>query len=90
MEYGFKMKRLTDQFSRRILEPQDIASLVVFRVGFGLLMFWEVTRFFFILAGLKSSTLNHSFIFNMSGSVGSYPFRVMACTCSLQLWEFWP
>ena len=47
MEYGFKMKRLTDQFSRRILEPQDVASLVVFRVGFGLLMFWEVTRYFY-------------------------------------------
>ena len=47
MEYGFKMKRLTEQFSKRILEPQDVASLVVFRVSFGLLMFWEVTRFFY-------------------------------------------
>ena len=47
MEYGLKMKRLIDQFSRRILEPQDAASLVVFRVGFGLLMFWEVTRYFY-------------------------------------------
>jgi len=35
MEYGLKMKRLIYQFSRRILEPQDAASLVVFRVGFG-------------------------------------------------------
>ena len=47
MEYGFKMKRLTDQFSRRILEPQDVDSLVVFRVGFGMLMLWEVTRYIY-------------------------------------------
>ena len=47
MEYGLKMKRLIYQFSRRILEPQDVASLVVFRVGFGLLMFWEITRYFY-------------------------------------------
>ena len=47
MEYGFKMRRFIDQFSRRILEPTDVASVVVFRVGFGLLMFWEVTRYFY-------------------------------------------
>ena len=41
------MRRFIDQFYRRILEPTDVASLVVFRVGFGILMFWEVTRFFY-------------------------------------------
>ena len=47
MESGFKMRRFIDQFSRRILEPTDIASVVVFRFGFGLLMFWEITRYFY-------------------------------------------
>ena len=47
MEYGFKMRRFIDQFSRRILEPTDVASVVLFRFGFGLLMFWEVTRYFY-------------------------------------------
>ena len=47
MEYGFKMRRFIDQFSRRILAPTDVASVVLFRVGFGLLMFWEVTRYFY-------------------------------------------
>ena len=41
------MKRWIDFLSKRILEPTDVASVVVFRVGFGLLMFWEVTRFFY-------------------------------------------
>jgi len=41
------MKRWIDFLSKRILGPADIASLVVFRVGFGMLMFWEVTRYFY-------------------------------------------
>ena len=41
------MKRWIDFLSKRILEPTDVASVVVFRVGFGLLMFWEVTRYFY-------------------------------------------
>ena len=41
------MKRLIDQFSQGILAPTDVASVVLFRVGFGLLMFWEVTRYFY-------------------------------------------
>ena len=47
MEYGFNMKKWMAQISKRVLEPLDVASLVVFRVGFGLLMFWEVTRYFY-------------------------------------------
>ena len=27
--------------------PTDVASVVLFRVGFGLMMFWEVTRYFY-------------------------------------------
>ena len=41
------MKRWIDFLSTQILEPTDVASVVVFRVGFGLLMFWEVTRYFY-------------------------------------------
>ena len=41
------MKRWIDFLSKRILEPTDVASVVVFRVGFGLLMFWEFTRYYY-------------------------------------------
>ena len=41
------MKRWIDFLSKRILEPTDVASVVVFRYFFGLLMFWEVTRYFY-------------------------------------------
>ena len=34
--------RLTD----KLFEPRDIASLVFFRVGFGIILLWEVYRFF--------------------------------------------
>jgi hypothetical protein len=47
MEYGLKMKKLINQFSERMFAPTDVASVVLFRVGFGLLMFWEVTRYFY-------------------------------------------
>jgi len=41
------MKNIINQISQRIMTPSDVASLVVFRVGFGLLMFWEITRYFY-------------------------------------------
>ena len=47
MEYGFKMKKLIAQLSQAILAPTDVASVVLFRVGFGLLMFWEITRYYY-------------------------------------------
>jgi hypothetical protein len=43
----FKMKKLIQQFSQGMFAPTDVASVVLFRVGFGLLMFWEVTRYFY-------------------------------------------
>ena len=47
MEYGIKMKKLIDKFSQGLLSPTDVASVVLFRVVFGLLMFWEITRYFY-------------------------------------------
>ena len=41
------MKRWINFLSKRIMEPTDVASVVMFRVGFGMLLFWEVTRFFY-------------------------------------------
>ena len=43
----FKMKKLIQQFSQGMFAPTDVASVVLFRVGFGLLMFWEITRYFY-------------------------------------------
>ncbi|MBC8219807.1 MAG: HTTM domain-containing protein [Proteobacteria bacterium] len=42
-----KMKTWIGQVSQRVLAPTDVASVVLFRVGFGLLMFWEITRYFY-------------------------------------------
>ena len=36
---------MTEKLQRILFEPVDIASLVVFRVAFGLLMLWEVGRY---------------------------------------------
>ena len=47
MEYGFKMKKLIAQLSQGILAPTDVASVVLLRVSFGLLMFWEITRYYY-------------------------------------------
>jgi len=41
------MKTWIGQVSQRVLAPTDVASVVLFRVGFGLLMFWEITRYFY-------------------------------------------
>ena len=29
-----------------LFKPKDIVSLVIFRVAFGMIMFWEVLRYF--------------------------------------------
>jgi vitamin K-dependent gamma-carboxylase len=47
MKYFFKMKKLIAQLSQGILAPTDVASVVFFRIGFGLLMFWEIIRYFY-------------------------------------------
>ena len=31
----------------KIQQPTDVASLVLFRIGFGLIMFWEISRYFY-------------------------------------------
>jgi vitamin K-dependent gamma-carboxylase len=41
------MRKMITQFSQGILAPTDIASVIFFRVSFGLLMFWEITRYFY-------------------------------------------
>src|SRR5947209_74936 len=40
------MKSLLNRIQQRAFAPIDIASLVFFRIGFGLLMVWEVCRYF--------------------------------------------
>lgn len=40
------LKELRRILWRRLFEPVDIASLVVFRISFGAIMFWEAWRYF--------------------------------------------
>ena len=41
------MHNLTEKLINKIQQPTDMASMVLFRVGFGLIMFWEICRFFY-------------------------------------------
>ncbi len=41
------MNILTEKLINKILQPTDVASVVLFRVGFGLIMFWEISRYFY-------------------------------------------
>ena len=41
------MNSFTEKITYKILQPTDVASLVLFRVGFGLIMFWEISRYFY-------------------------------------------
>ena len=41
------MNIFTEKIISRIQQPTDVASLVLFRVGFGLIMFWEISRYFY-------------------------------------------
>ena len=47
MEYGLIMHTWIKKLLKQIQQPTDVASAVLFRVGFGLLMFWEISRYFY-------------------------------------------
>ena len=41
------MNNWSEKLINKIQQPTDMASMVLFRVGFGLIMFWEICRFFY-------------------------------------------
>jgi len=41
------MNSWTEKLINKILQPTDVASVVLFRVGFGLIMLWEISRYFY-------------------------------------------
>jgi len=41
------MNSWTEKLINKIQQPTDVASVVLFRVGFGLIMFWEISRYFY-------------------------------------------
>jgi hypothetical protein len=41
------MKKLFDQIIKRLETPTDTASVVLLRIVFGLLMFWEMVRYYY-------------------------------------------
>lgn len=41
------MNSWTEKLINKIQQPTDVASVVLFRVGFGLIMFWEIFRYFY-------------------------------------------
>ena len=47
MEYVLIMNSWTEKLINKIQQPTDVASVVLFRVGFGLIMFWEISRYFY-------------------------------------------
>jgi len=55
---------------RRLFEPLDIAILVYFRIGFGILMFWWVVRFFNYdeaLGSIANNWIEPTFYFSYYG-----------------------
>ena len=47
MVESFKMKTWIYLIIKRVDTPTDAASVVLVRIVFGLLMFWEMTRYFY-------------------------------------------
>ncbi len=47
MVESFKMKTWIDLIIKRLDTPTDTASVVLLRIVFGLLMFWEMTRYYY-------------------------------------------
>jgi vitamin K-dependent gamma-carboxylase len=47
MVESFKMKTWIELIIKRLDTPTDAASLVLLRIVFGLLMFWEMTRYYY-------------------------------------------
>ena len=47
MVESFKMKTWIELIIKRLDTPTDAASVVVLRIVFGLLMFWEMTRYYY-------------------------------------------
>ena len=41
------MDSWTEKLITKIQQPTDVASVILFRVGFGLIMFWEISRYFY-------------------------------------------
>ena len=41
------MNGWTEKIFKKIQQPTDVASMVLFRVGFGIIMFWEISRYFY-------------------------------------------
>ena len=41
------MNSWTEKLINKIQQPTAVASVVLFRVGFGLIMFWEISRYFY-------------------------------------------
>ena len=55
---------------RRLFEPVDIAILVYFRIGFGILMLWEVLRFFNydrVFGSIANNWIEPTFLFSYYG-----------------------
>ncbi len=47
MEYVLIMNNFSEKLIKKIQHPTDVGSVVLFRIAFGLIMFWEVSRYFF-------------------------------------------
>ena len=47
MVESFKMKTWIELIIKKLDTPTDAASVVLLRIVFGLLMFWEMTRYYY-------------------------------------------
>ncbi len=82
MENGSIMKKWVFLLQQKVQEPTDVASLVMLRIVFGLLMFFEIVRYFHI--GWEVMFMqNLNFISSTNGFGGSDHCQRMLCICFL-------
>ena len=68
-------------FISRLFEPVDIASLVFFRIAFGVVIIYEVWLQF-SRGWIKLDYIDPDYHFRTTGSVGCSSGRGTACTCT--------
>jgi vitamin K-dependent gamma-carboxylase len=67
------MNNITTEICAKLFKPVDASSLVVFRIGFGLIMMWEVWRYWHY-GWIESKYIDPDFFFKYYGFEWVHPW----------------
>ena len=67
------MNNITTKICAKLFKPVDASSLVVFRIGFGLIMLWEVWRYWHY-GWIESKYIDPDFFFKYYGFEWVHPW----------------